>query len=153
MESYLLLILILVAALIISVIWFITRGNEEEETRNPLVGTGTTSSEYVKEENDGTKVNTSDKVAETRQIDGIVIRDIRLEQSNGITRLIADLTNTTGQAKDRFLVDIQLFDKSGSLIGTIPGIVGKTQPGETIQMQVGITEDFVGAYDFKIVKK
>ena len=51
-----LLILILVAALIISVIWFITRGNEEEETRNPLVGTGTTSSEYVKEENDGTKV-------------------------------------------------------------------------------------------------
>lgn len=149
-----LLILILVAVLIISVIWFITKGNdEEEETRNPLVGTGTTSSEYIKEENDGTQVNTSDKVAETRQIDGIVIRDIRLEKSNGITRLIADLTNTTGQAKDRFLVDIQLFDKSGKQIGTIPGIVGKTQPGETIQMQVGITEDFVGAYDFKIVKK
>ena len=144
-----LLILILVSILIIGSIWFMARDNNtNEKEKNPQINTG-----YVQVQADGTKVNTSEKVAETRQIDGIVIRDIRLEQSNGITRLIADLTNTTGQAKDRFLVDIQLFDKSGKQIGTIPGIVGKTQPGETIQMQVGITEDFVGAYDFKIVKK
>lgn len=145
-----LLILVIATILIVGVIWLITRNKDESKQGNAGTSTG---EEYVQVQDDGTKVNTSEKAKETKEIEDVIIENIRITEKNGQTVLIADITNTTEKTKERFLVDIVLYDKAGKEIGKIPGVIGEMQAGETIEMQAGITQDYVNAYDFKIVKK
>ena len=157
-EKRAILILILVAVVIIAVIWFATKGN-----RNTAGGAkqGTTSSQGVapdaavtKTQDDGTVENTSNKVKESRDLNGFKVTNILLKKDNqGNTILTADVTNTTSSDQPGFLVDIVLLDKSGKELGTIPGAVVETQAGETIEIRAEITEDYVNAYDIKLLKK
>lgn len=144
-----LLILVIVAIVIIMGIWLLTRNNNENKTKEETIK----NSEVVQVQEDGSKINISEKVKETREIEGIKIENIRITERNGQTMLVADLTNKTDAKKERFLVNIIIYDKQGKEMGTIPGVIGEMQAGETIEMQAGITEDYINAYDFKIVKK
>lgn len=145
-----LIILILVSILIIFIIKGVTKEKPEVEEKVEK------ESEYVQVQNDGSIVNTSEKIKETKSVEGVRIENVRFVESNGQTMLIADITNTTDNKKERFLADIVLYNKSGKEIGRIPGVIGEMQAGETIEMQagiVGIDESYVNAYDFKIEKK
>lgn len=145
-EKGIMLMIIIITILIISIIWVISKGKEGKEDK-------TSNTEFIQVEDDGSKVNTSDKVKETREIEGVTIENIRITEKNGQTELVADATNTTEQIKSRFLVNIILLDKAGNEIGRIPGVIGEMQPGETIEMHAGITEDYANVYDFRIEKK
>ena len=158
-EKRAILILVLVAVVIIAVIWFATKGN-----KNNVGGSakqGTTSSQSVapdaavtKTQEDGSVENTSNKVKESRDLNGFKVTNILLKKDNqGNTILTADVTNTTSSDQPGFLVDIVLLDKSGKELGTIPGAVVETQAGETIELRAEITEDYVNAYDIKLLKK
>ena len=144
-----LLILVIVSIVVIIGIWLLTRNNN----KNNVIDETVKNSELIQVQEDGSKINTSEKVKETREIEGIKIENIRITEKNGQTMLIADLTNKTEAQKERFLVNIIIYDKQGNEMGTIPGVIGEMQAGETIEMQAGITEDYINAYDFKIVKK
>lgn len=117
-------------------------------------------SEVVQEENilevkkDGTVENKSNKVKEDREIKGFRVSKIKLIKSaNGNTVLTADVTNQTGQNQKGFLMDIVLFDKEGKELGKIPGSIIETTAGETIELRAEITEDFINAYDIKLVER
>ena len=145
-----LIILVAVSILIIGIIWFATKKDQNEEQKVEV------ENEYVQVQEDGSKSNTSNKVKETKSVEGVRIENVRFNEVNGQTMLIADITNTTANKKDRFLADIVLYNKSGQEIGRIPGVIGEMQAGETIEMQagiVGIEESYVNAYDYKIEKK
>ena len=66
--------------------------------------------------------------------------------------MVAFVTNNTGSDKDGFLVDVVLLAKDGSEIGRIPASITPTKAGETIQIRAKITENYINAYDFKLVK-
>lgn len=148
-EKKMLLILIIVAIAIIAIIWFITRKGKEsnQEETNQVV------EEFVQVQEDGTKVNISNKLKEEKELDGLKIGNIQLTEKDGQLRLLANVTNTTSKDVDAFFIDIILYDKNGNEIDTILGLVSPVKAGQTVELNAGITEDYANAYDFKVVKK
>ncbi len=152
-----LLILVGVAILIVLVIWLFTRPKNNDNkgtTQNPASSESSASQgEFTKVEEDGTIVNTSEKLNEDRTEDiGFSVTNISFEESNGRTVLKARVTNATEKAQDSFFGNIVLFDKAGNEIGRIPVSIPKTQQGETIEVKASITESYANAYDFKLEK-
>ena len=149
-EKRMLLILVIVSALIITIIWFATRIKE-----NNNVG-GTTENveqgEFTKVEADGTIVNTSEKLKQTKENLGFSITNISFVKKGNETILTARVTNNTGEAQGDFLGKIVLLDKSGKEIGRIPVMISETQNGEAIDVETSITESYANSYDFRLEK-
>ena len=102
---------------------------------------------------DGTKLNTSTKLSETKTVDGLKIGNIQLTMQNGQSVLLADAENDTGKDIDIMLLDIILLDKNGNELTTIAGIVGDLKVGEKQRLNSSVTSDYANAYDFKVVAK
>ena len=149
-EKRMLLILVIVSALIITIIWFATRNKE-----NNNVG-GTTENveqgEFTKVEADGTIVNTSEKLKQTKENLGFSITNINFVKRGNETILTARVTNNTGAEQGSFFGKIVLLDKSGKEIGRIPVMISETQNGEAIDIETSITESYANAYDFRLEK-
>ena len=149
-EKRMLLILVIVSALIITIIWFATRNKE-----NNNVG-GTTENveqgEFTKVEADGTIVNTSEKLKQTKENLGFSITNISFVKKGNETILTARVTNNTGAEQGSFFGKIVLLDKSGKEIGRIPVMISETQNGEAIDIETSITESYANAYDFRLEK-
>ena len=149
-EKRMLLILVIVSVLIITIIWFATRNKE-----NNNVG-GTTENveqgEFTKVEADGTIVNTSEKLKQTKENLGFSITNINFMKKGNETILTARVTNNTGEAQGDFLGQIVLLDKRGNEIGRIPTMITETENGEAIDIETTITESYANAYDFRLEK-
>ena len=149
-EKRMLLILVIVSALIITIIWFATRNKE-----NNNVG-GTTENveqgEFTKVEADGTIVNTSEKLKQTKENLGFSITNINFVKKGNETILTARVTNNTGAEQGSFFGKIVLLDKSGKEIGRIPVMISETQNGEAIDVETSITESYANSYDFRLEK-
>ena len=152
-EKRMLLILVIVSALIITIIWFATRNKENSNA----VETGKTienveQGEFTKVEADGTIVNTSEKLKQTKENLGFSITNINFMKKGNETILTARVTNNTGEAQGDFLGQIVLLDKSGNEIGRIPAMITETENGEAIDIETTITESYANAYDFRLEK-
>ena len=147
-----LLILILVAIAIITTLAIITNRkgkevNSDSTEENKVV------EEFVQVLEDGTKLNTSTKLSETKIVDGLKIGNIQLTMQNGQSVLLADAENDTGKDIEIMLLDIILLDKNGNELTTIAGIVGDLKAGEKQQLNSSVTSDYANAYDFRVVIK
>ena len=148
-----LLILVGVGILIILVIWFFTRGNSNKENNsNNSQASQTSQGEFTKKEEDGTIVNTSEKLNQDKNDSGFLVSNISFKEKDGETILEARITNLTGSEQPSFFGTIVLFDKNGNEMGRIPVGVAETQKGETVQVKAKITESYANAYDFKLEK-
>ena len=145
-EKRMILILVIISILIVGIIWIATRPKKEKTEENGV-------EEFVQVLEDGTKLNTSDKLKEEKTVDGLKIGNIQLTEKNGQLVLLADVTNPTTKTSDAFLVDITLYDKTGKELTTVTGVIIPIKPGESTQLNAGITEKYANAYDFKVVKK
>ncbi|MBO5478416.1 MAG: hypothetical protein J6A04_01670 [Clostridia bacterium] len=123
------------------IIYFIININQNEKE------------EFVKVEQDGTKVNISNKLKEKKEFDGLKVENVQLTEKDGQSILLANVTNTTTQDLDSFFVDIILYDKQRNEIGTILGFISPVKSGQTVELKAGITEDYANVYDIKIVNK
>ena len=149
------MILILLVILVIAIVIFaVTKNkkgnnnNENTEVENKPV------EEFVQVLEDGTKLNTSEKFNESREVNGFKFENIQFTEQNGQSVLLADVTNNTEKAiTDYTLVDVILYDKNGQEIITLGGIISPLQPGEKTQFNMSSTLDYANAYDFKIVIK
>ena len=142
------LILLLVSILIVGIVWLVTRPKTNKTNASGSVAQG----EFTKVDNEGTIVNTSEKINEDREELGFSITNVKLEEKNGETIISARITNKTESNQESFFGNIVLFDKQGNEIGRIPTMVSETQKGESIDIEASITESYVNAYDFKLEK-
>lgn len=142
-KGVLALIVVLIIVIAIVVIFKTTKENKGEEKAE----------EYVEILDDGTKLNVSEQLKESKKIDGVEITDIQLTEQNGQSVLLANAINTTNTETVVMPINIIVLDKSGNEIGKIPGVIAPLKQGETKQLNVGITEDYSNAYDFKIEKQ
>ena len=149
------LILIVAVAIILVIVWAVVRGKNGSagEGQQASQGGKTKQTEVVQTLDDGSSVNVSNKLNADREAYGYEIKNIKFTEKGGETTLTADVTNKTGSDQPGFLIDIVLLDKSGKELSRIPGIIVETQAGETIGLRAEITENYVNAYDLKIVKK
>jgi len=153
-EKRMILLIILVGAIIISILYMATRpkevetsGGEEQQVQNKVT------EEFVQVLEDGSKINTSTKLNQTKNANGLEIGNIQLSMVNGETTLLANVKNNTGVDIGVKAIDIVLYDKNANEIVTINGVIGNVKAGESVKLEASTTLDFANAYDFKVVIK
>lgn len=152
-EKQMILLLIVVGVIILGIIYFVTRPKEEEGTVNDVAEQNEVVEEFVQVLEDGSKLNTSTKLNETKNVDGLEIGNIQLSMVGGETTLFADVKNNTGSDLGVTAIDIILLDKNEEEIVTIGGVIGDVKAGESVRLEASTTLDFANAYDFRVVIK
>lgn len=149
-EKRMILIIILVGVIIIGGLLIFRNGKnkDKEQPQENIV-----KEEFVEVLGDGTRLNTSDKLSQTKTIDGLEITNFQLTEKNNVTVLLGTITNKTSVVKGDYAVDIKILDKQGNEIVTVGGYIGKLQPGQSTQLNSSATFDYANAYDFEITKK
>ena len=137
---FVVIIIILISVLAVSIISFIKNRNTDPDMK------------YVQIEEDGTKVNTSKKLAEKKVIDGIEINDITLKEKDNITVLEATALNTNKEQKEGFTVNIEFVDDNNQSITKIIGYISTLQSGESTTIRSQTTLDFANSYNINITK-
>lgn len=143
-EKRMILILIIVSILIITIVWCVTRNKETEVVES------TNREEFVEVLEDGTKLNISDKLNETKRVENFEIGNIQLTDKNGVSVLLADVKNVSETSTDWTIITITLIDRIGNTIQEIEGVIKDLQPGETTQLNAATSADYANSYDFKV---
>lgn len=141
-------ILIFVLLAILVIVLIVVNVNKKGKDNS---GNNTTE-KYVEVLEDGTKLNTSNKLSKTKKINGLEITNIQLTTKDGMTVLLADVKNTTSSYKDMTSVTVKILDKSGKELTSLKGLIAPLEAGETTQLNIGVTSDYANAYDFEIVE-
>ena len=152
---------IIIIILLIIIIVGVNKGKEKEEINN--IGTeninenqGTEEKEelgeFETETVDGTKVNISEELSETKELEGLEISNIKLIEKENLSVLTADVKNPTNETLGEYDVNITIIDKEGNEIITIAGYIDKVEAGKTVELNTSVTADVADAYDFKISK-
>lgn len=146
------LIIVLLIILIITIIFFVKVQNKDSKEQNDIEE-NFSNEKYVQVLEDGTKINTSTKLKEMKEINGLKFENIQLTEKNGQTILLADLTNNNKKRIEFTLVDVVFMDEKGNEIVTVGGIINPLNSGEKTQFSTSMTLNYVDAYDFQIVIK
>ena len=148
------IILGVIAVIIIIIIAIVVSNNKnkgEQQERQPVVE-NQAEEEFVQTLTDGTRLNTSTKMQETKTIDGMEITGIQLTERGNVSQLLGTITNKSNETKGGYPVDITILDKTGKEIVTVGGYIGKLEPGESTQLSSSATFDYANAYDYRIEK-
>ena len=109
--------------------------------------------EFVDKLEDGTRINSSDKLHETKTFDGLEISDFQLTEKDNMTVLLGKITNNANTKKGGYAVDITVLDKDRNEMTTVVAYIKELQPGESTTLNVSSTFDYANAYDFTISRK
>ena len=142
------LVAITAVAIIIAIIMNSNK-SKEEKTENGAGQTESTVSIF----DDGTMLNNSDKLHETKKLEGIEISQIQLTEKNGETELIATVTNTSSTDQGDYPIIIKMLDKEGKEVGTMNGYIGKIKPEKSMKFSTEASFDSSNVYDFTVIKK
>lgn len=119
--------------------------NGQQEEEKPV-------EKYVQVLEDGTKLNISEKIKQTKKVGDLEISNIQITYQNGVTNILATVTNTSSKKSELQNVSIVLSDDKGNTIYTLRGVLEETEPNGTSQLNTSITADFANSYDFTISK-
>lgn len=143
-------IILIIVAIFAITIWFVMQKNEVQ-TGGEVVDT--TKEEFVNVLEDGTKLNNSTKLAETKNFEGMEITNFQLTEKDSVSLLLGTITNTSDSVKGGYPIIIKMIDKSENEIVTVGGFVKELQPGESTQLSISATFDYANAYDFEMHRK
>lgn len=153
-KKFLTLIKILIFIVIIVVIGIIVINNKKDEPLHNEVANNTNTIDnnvYYKELDDGTKVNVSPKLNEEKMYNGLKFYNFSLFSKDGMTYLIADVTNTQSlDLSDYTNIDITFYDGNNNKLESVNGVIIPLNASESTQLKVSLTFDCSNAYDFKI---
>ena len=146
------LIILIVIAVIIAIIVIININNNNNKTENitPQGQEEQNTESYVEEIETGLKINKSTKLNEAKEVQGLKITNIQLSTKDGMTTLLADVINNSGTKTALKTVEITLIDKEGNELTKVTGIIDSLDVGDSKQLNIGMTSDYVNAYDFKV---
>ena len=97
-------------------------------------------------------MNISEKIKQTKKVGDLEISNIQITYQNGVTNILATVTNTSSKKSELQNVSIVLSDDEGNTIYTLRGVLEETEPNGTSQLNTSITADFANSYDFTISK-
>ena len=149
-------VLIGIAVIAIIVVLIVNGKNKEDENivNNETVENNTVEEEkYVEVLENGTKLNTSEKLKETKEKDGMEISNMQLTEEGNITKLLGTITNNSNTTKGNYEINIKLIDENGKELTTLVGYIGELEPGESTQLSTSTTFDYANTYDVEITKR
>ena len=109
--------------------------------------------DYVKKSEDGTKINMSPKINQDTKLNELDIKNIQLTCKNGITTLLADVSNNTNKDSEMKNINIKLLDENNKEIRTVSGYIPALKIGETTKLNVSMSSNLIIAYDIKFSEK
>lgn len=145
------IMIILVIAMVVMLVIRYRKANDVENintTEEPIA-----EEEFVDKLEDGTRINSSDKLHETKTFDGLEISDFQLTEKDNMTVLLGKITNNANTKKGGYAVDITVLDKDRNEMTTVVAYIKELQPGENTILNVSSTFDYANAYDFTISRK
>ena len=163
-EKIVILILVVITIAVIVIAVCVNKNddsNEVETNSAESSSTETSSSEEEEEEvgeyatllEDGTKLNTSEALSETKTIGGLEITDIQLTESDNVTYLLATITNTSEETDGGYIAILTLYDEEGNVLIEMKPYIAELEPGESTQLNTSAVFDYAEAYDFSIEKQ
>lgn len=105
--------------------------------------------EYVKETDNGIKINTSAQINTNKKIGELDATNIQLTESSGITTLIATVANNTTNNTGLTNIKAIFLDEKGNELYSARGIVAALNVGETTTLNISISSSYITAYDVK----
>lgn len=130
-------IIVIIAALIVGIV---------VNTREKVI-----KEEFAITYEDGVKINTSKELAKDKQLGDLKITNIKLSCRNNISTLLADVINNGNQTQEQ-VVKIEMINKEGNVFMELNGIIKSLAQGETTELNVNVSADIAGAYNFRISK-
>ena len=143
-----LLIFVILIAVVLVIILVVAKGFKKDE-EEPNEGETT-----IQTDGD-TKIVEGDKLAETREYEGLEISNIRFEIKNNLNYLKADIKNSTSQTSSDQYVDFHIYNKEGKKIGCITSHIPAMEPGEEkpLSSTLATNGKELESYDVVITKK
>ena len=150
-------IVLLIAVVLIAVILIVALVNAngmDNIAENP--NNGETSKnvqdeeQYTAELSDGTKINTSEDFNKIKTYGDLEITNIQFTNKDGMTVLLADVTNKGTSTHEEEIVTIKILGENGEVLDELHPSLGKVEPGETIELNAGTSADVANAKDFTI---
>ena len=113
-----------------------------------------TGSKYVEETVEGLRVNTSDKIKEIKNIDGIEIKIEQLTSINNYTTILGTLKNTTDKQIVESDIVLIVYDDKGNELAkeNIGKVIPTLAENQEMDLNISIIEDYANAYDLKFEK-
>lgn len=144
--------ILIIICIVMVIIWIVgskSKNNEEANTSSTETFVAN-QEEFISTQDDGTKVNTSSKLAETKTVGSFKFENIQLTRQENQTILLADVTNTSSQETESTKVNVTLLDKDGKELTTVKGLISPLKPGAKTQFNTSMMVDYTNAYDIKI---
>ena len=148
-EKKVLIIVILILAVIGIFVILVTNNNKKEKNNNTL-NQNIFEEKYVSVLEDGTKLNISKEFNETKKYKDLEISNIQYTEKDGMTVLLADVTNVGDTIQKEEIVKVVVFGENDEILTDFKTIIEEIKPGETKQINASVTADFANAKDFKI---
>ena len=147
-------IVLLVAVIIIAVVFFVVLGiekNNQENVAEVPQNDQQNEEQYTVELDDGTKLNTSESFNSNKTFGDFEVSNIQYTtRPDGMTVLLADVTNKGTTNHELEMVKITILDQNGEAITEIRPLIDAMAPGETVQINASISADVSNAKDFTI---
>lgn len=124
-------------------------GNSENE----FVLYNSSIADYVKTSEEGTKINISPKINQDMKLNELDIKNIQLTCKNGITTLLADVSNNTNKYSEMKNINIKFLDENNKEIRTVSGYIPALKIGETTKLNVSMSSNLIIAYDIEFSEK
>lgn len=144
-------VILVVTIILITMIYIIKEKGNYEIIENPK--TNQNIEEFVEVLDDQTKLNTSEKLQETKKYEGLEIKNLQIIEKNNVTLLTGIITNVSEEKQGGYPINITIQNKEGNEIITISAYVEELEPGNTSYLSVSSTFDYANAYDLTITKK
>lgn len=124
-----------------------------ENSENEFVLYNSSIADYVKKSEDGTKINISPKINQDIKLNELDIKNIQLTCKNGITTLLADVSNNTNKDSEMKNINIKFLDENNKEIRTVSGYIPALKIGETTKLNVSMSSNLIIAYDIEFSEK
>ena len=143
-EKYWILGLIVLVVLVLIIVG--VRNNKKEE-QTP---TNEPEEKYVQVQEDGTKVNISNKLKETKKLGNLSISNISLKSQGNESFVTANVKNTGSSTDGDKFITITVLDDKQNVITKVDAYLSTIEPGEETVLRSTTSADFANAYDFKV---
>ena len=110
-------------------------------------------SEYAVINNEGVKINTSEKLSLDKKSSEFEISNIKLTEKDNDTLLEGVITNISGHdILEEKTIKIKYVDDNGEELGIIYAVIMPLKKGEATALITSATSDYSNAYDFIVIE-
>lgn len=126
--------------------------NTQKDNDEGIALYNTAIGDYVKETEDGIKINTSALINSDKILENLTITDVQLTYNSGVTSIIANVTNNSNIETSITTITATLVDENEKELCQVKGVLRALKVGETGKLNISMSGNYITAYNIKFSK-